>query len=318
MKILRVTNLTKKFAEPRRTFFGRDKSFLKAVDDVSFEVDDKEILGVVGESGSGKTTLAKTVVRLYEPDDGRIEFMDVDITHLNQKQLRPLRKHIQIVFQNPYLSLNPRRKVKDVIEDIIKLHGLDGTVSVDDALQAVGLPKNYGNRYPHQLSGGERQRVAIARALVLKPKLIVADEITSSLDVMTQMGILRLLKNIRESWETSMIFVSHDLAVVNHISDRVLVMYAGKVVEEGITSEIINNPHHPYTQALVDSVPDISGNWSPKYNYEEKDSSSIKGCRFAHRCPFAFEKCYTSEPPLIQLAAQHKVACHLYEKNGFF
>jgi oligopeptide/dipeptide ABC transporter ATP-binding protein len=297
MKILRVTNLTKKFAEPRRTFFGRDKSFLKAVDDVSFEVDDKEILGVVGESGSGKTTLAKTVVRLYEPDDGRIEFMDVDITHLNQKQLRPLRKHIQIVFQNPYLSLNPRRKVKDVIEDIIKLHGLDGTVSVDDALQAVGLPKNYGNRYPHQLSGGERQRVAIARALVLKPKLIVADEITSSLDVMTQMGILRLLKNI---------------------SDRVLVMYAGKVVEEGITSEIINNPHHPYTQALVDSVPDISGNWSPKYNYEEKDSSSIKGCRFAHRCPFAFEKCYTSEPPLIQLAAEHKVACHLYEKNGYF
>jgi oligopeptide transport system ATP-binding protein len=318
MKILRVTNLTKKFAEPRRTFFGRDKSFLKAVDDVSFEVDDKEILGVVGESGSGKTTLAKTVVRLYEPDDGRIEFMDVDITHLNQKQLRPLRKHIQIVFQNPYLSLNPRRKVKDVIEDIIKLHGLDGTVSVDDALQAVGLPKNYGNRYPTQLSGGERQRVAIARALVLKPKLIVADEITSSLDVMTQMGILRLLKNIRESWETSMIFVSHDLAVVNHISDRVLVMYAGKVVEEGITSEIINNPHHPYTQALVDSVPDISGNWSPKYNYEEKDSSSIKGCGFAHRCPFAFEKCYTSEPPLIQLAAEHKVACHLYEKNGYF
>jgi oligopeptide/dipeptide ABC transporter ATP-binding protein len=202
--------------------------------------------------------------------------------------------------------------------NVIKLHGLDVTASVDYALQAAGLPKNYGNRYPHQLSGGERQRVAIARALVLKPELIVAEEITSSLDVMTQMSILRLLKNISESWETSIIFVSHDLAVVNHISDRVLVMYAGNVVEEGITREIINNPHHPYTQALVDSVPDISENWSPKYNYEEKDRSSIKGYRFAHRCPFAFEKCYTSKPPLIQLTAEREVACHLYEKNGYF
>jgi oligopeptide/dipeptide ABC transporter ATP-binding protein len=272
-------------------------------------------MGIVGESGSGKTTLAKTIVRLYEPDDGRIEFMGVDITHLNQKQLRPLRKDMQIVFQNPYLSLNPRRKIKDIIGDVIKLHKLDKFVSVDEALEIVGLPKSYLNRYPHQLSGGERQRVALARALILRPKLLILDEVTSSLDVITKRAILSLLEDIRKSWEISMVFISHDLAVVNHISDRVLVMYAGRVVEEGNIKEVINNPLHPYTRALIDSVPDISGNWNPKYVYPEIDSLPVRGCKFSHRCPFAFQKCYISEPTLIQLESNRKVACYLYNEK---
>jgi oligopeptide/dipeptide ABC transporter ATP-binding protein len=314
LNVLRVINLTKKFAEPKRTFLRKDRSFLTAVERVSFEIGENEVIGLVGESGSGKTTLAKTIVRLYEPDDGRIEFMGVDITHLNQKQLRPLRKDMQIVFQNPYLSLNPRRKIKDIIGDVIKLHKLDKFVSVDEALEIVGLPKSYLNRYPHQLSGGERQRVALARALILRPKLLILDEVTSSLDVITKRAILNLLKDIRKSWNISMLFVSHDLAVVNHISDRVLVMYAGRVVEEGNIEEVINNPLHPYTRALIDSVPDISGNWNPKYVYPEIDSLPVRGCKFSHRCPFAFQKCYISEPTLIQLESNRKVACYLYNE----
>jgi len=315
LNVLRVINLTKKFAEPKRTFLRKDRSFLTAVERVSFEIGENEVIGIVGESGSGKTTLAKTIVRLYEPDDGRIEFMGVDITHLNQKQLRPLRKDMQIVFQNPYLSLNPRRKIKDIIGDVIKLHKLDKLVSVDEALEIVGLPKSYLNRYPHQLSGGERQRVALARALILRPKLLILDEVTSSLDVITKRAILNLLKDIRKSWNISMLFVSHDLAVVNHISDRVLVMYAGRVVEEGNIEEVINNPLHPYTRALIDSVPDISGNWNPKYVYPEIDSLPVRGCKFSHRCPFAFQKCYISEPTLIQLESNRKVACYLYNEK---
>jgi oligopeptide/dipeptide ABC transporter ATP-binding protein len=315
LNVLRVINLTKKFAEPKRTFLRKDRSFLIALDRVSFEVGENEVMGIVGESGSGKTTLAKTIVRLYEPDDGRIEFMGVDITHLNQKQLRPLRKDMQIVFQNPYLSLNPRRKIKDIIGDVIKLHKLDKFVSVDEALEIVGLPKSYLNRYPHQLSGGERQRVALARALILRPKLLILDEVTSSLDVITKRAILSLLEDIRKSWEISMVFISHDLAVVNHISDRVLVMYAGRVVEEGNIKEVINNPLHPYTRALIDSVPDVSGNWNPKYVYPEIDSLPVRGCKFSHRCPFAFQKCYISEPTLIQLESNRKVACYLYNEK---
>jgi oligopeptide/dipeptide ABC transporter ATP-binding protein len=315
LNVLRVINLTKKFAEPKRTFLRKDRSFLIALDRVSFEVGENEVMGIVGESGSGKTTLAKTIVRLYEPDDGRIEFMGVDITHLNQKQLRPLRKDMQIVFQNPYLSLNPRRKIKDIIGDVIKLHKLDKFVSVDEALEIVGLPKSYLNRYPHQLSGGERQRVALARALILRPKLLILDEVTSSLDVITKRAILSLLEDIRKSWEISMVFISHDLAVVNHISDRVLVMYAGRVVEEGNIKEVINNPLHPYTRALIDSVPDISGNWNPKYVYPEIDSLPVRGCKFSPRCPFAFQKCYISEPTLIQLESNRKVACYLYNEK---
>lgn len=315
MNVLRVINLTKKFAEPKRTFLRKDRSFLIALDRVSFEVWENEVMGIVGESGSGKTTLAKTIVRLYEPDDGRIEFMGVDITHLNQKQLRPLRKDMQIVFQNPYLSLNPRRKIKDIIGDVIKLHKLDKFMSVDEALEIVGLPKSYLNRYPHQLSGGERQRVALARALILRPKLLILDEVTSSLDVITKRAILSLLEDIRKSWEISMVFISHDLAVVNYISDRVLVMYAGRVVEEGNIKEVINNPLHPYTRALIDSVPDISGNWNPKYVYPEIDSLPVRGCKFSHRCPFAFQKCYISEPTLIQLESNRKVACYLYNEK---
>jgi len=315
LNVLRVINLTKKFAEPKRTFLRKDRSFLTAVERVSFEIGENEVIGIVGESGSGKTTLAKTIVRLYEPDDGRIEFMGVDITHLNQKQLRPLKKDMQIVFQNPYLSLNPRRKIKDIIGDVIKLHKLDKLVSVDEALEIVGLPKSYLNRYTHQLSGGERQRVALARALILRPKLLILDEVTSSLDVITKRAILSLLKDIRKSWNISMLFVSHDLAVVNHISDRVLVMYAGRVVEEGNIEEVINNPLHPYTRALIDSVPDISGNWNPKYVYPEIDSLPVRGCKFSHRCPFAFQKCYISEPTLIQLESNRKVACYLYNEK---
>ncbi|MEM0443833.1 MAG: ABC transporter ATP-binding protein [Candidatus Caldarchaeum sp.] len=313
--MLQVENLRKSFTEPPRSLvevFRRESRKVYAVDGVSLSLGEDEVLGVVGESGSGKSTLAKTVARIYEPDDGRILFMGEDITHLNSKKLLPYRRKIQIVFQNPYSSLNPRRRVKDIINDAVKLHRLDDGFSVYEALQAVNLDKDYAERYPHQLSGGERQRVAIARALALRPSLIIADEITSSLDVSTQTQILQLLKKIRQEYGMSMMFISHDLAVVSNVSDQVAVMYAGRIVEQGEVSEIINNPLHPYTKALIDSVPDPYKGWRPQIVEVERDASTA-GCRFAPRCPHAFKKCFENQPPLIQVSGGGKTACFLYE-----
>ncbi|MEM2258140.1 MAG: ABC transporter ATP-binding protein, partial [Candidatus Caldarchaeum sp.] len=300
--MLQAIGLSKVFSEPARSLrdiFNKEARRFYALRDVSVQIGEEEVLGIVGESGCGKSTLARTVARIYTPDKGRIIFMGKDITHLNNRELFDARRRMQIIFQNPYSSLNPRRRVSDIIGDPLRLHGLYEESAISEALRAVGLDETYAKRYPHQLSGGERQRVAIARALALRPSLMIADEITSSLDVSTQMRILELLKRIKNEYRLSMMFISHDLAVVNYMSDRVAVMYAGEIVEEGPSHEIINNPLHPYTQALIESVPDPRKGWRPRVKEVEGDHVS-PGCRFAPRCPYAFEKCYAMRPTLTQ------------------
>ncbi|MDJ0272783.1 MAG: ABC transporter ATP-binding protein [Candidatus Caldarchaeum sp.] len=313
--MLQAIGLSKVFSEPARSLrdiFNKEARRFYALRDVSVQIGEEEVLGIVGESGCGKSTLARTVARIYTPDKGRIIFMGKDITHLNNRELFDARRRMQIIFQNPYSSLNPRRRVSDIIGDPLRLHGLYEESAISEALRAVGLDETYAKRYPHQLSGGERQRVAIARALALRPSLMIADEITSSLDVSTQMRILELLKRIKNEYRLSMMFISHDLAVVNYMSDRVAVMYAGEIVEEGPSHEIINNPLHPYTQALIESVPDPRKGWRPRVKEVEGDHVS-PGCRFAPRCPYAFEKCYAMRPTLTQYNNSRKVACFLHQ-----
>lgn len=314
-RLLQAIRLSKVFSEPARSlrdFFNKDKRRFYALRDVSVQIGEDEVLGIVGESGCGKSTLAKTIARIYTPDGGKIIFMGKDITRLNNRDLLDIRRKMQIIFQNPYSSLNPRRRVMDIIGDPLKLHGLYDESAVSEALRAVGLDETYVQRYPHQLSGGERQRVAIARALALRPSLVIADEITSSLDVSTQMRILELLKKIRREYRLSMMFISHDLAVVNYMSDRVAVMYAGEIVEEGISREIIEKPLHPYSQALIESVPDPRRGWRPRVREFEGGQDS-RGCRFAPRCPYAFEKCYVERPALTLYNDSRKVACFLHQ-----
>jgi len=224
---------------------------------------------------------------------------------------------MQIVFQNPYSSLNPRQKIRDIIKRPLDLHGFDDSLRlVYEALESVGLPKDYAERYPHQLSGGERQRVALARAIALKPELVVADEVTSSVDVSIQAQILRLLKKLQEEYNLSYLFISHDLSVVRTISQRIAVMYLGKVVEEAPTEILFESPMHPYTTALFASIPDIDTPWEPYLLKGEASSlySVAKGCRFQPRCPYAKQICAEEEPPYKEYSKDHKVACWLYER----
>jgi oligopeptide/dipeptide ABC transporter ATP-binding protein len=295
----------------------RRKKILKAVDNVDIAVPRNETVGVVGESGCGKSTLGRTIIRLYEPDGGKIIFKNTDITHLRGEELKKFRRFMQIVFQNPYSSLNPRQKIKDIIKRPLDLHGFDDSLRmVYEALESVGLPKDYAERYPHQLSGGERQRVALARAVALKPELVVADEVTSSVDVSIQAQILKLLKKLQEEFRLSYLFISHDLSVVRTISQRIAVMYLGKIVEEAPTESLFENPMHPYTEALFASIPDIDTPWEPHLLKGEASSlySVARGCRFQPRCPYAKQICAEEEPPLKEYSKDHKVACWLYER----
>jgi oligopeptide/dipeptide ABC transporter ATP-binding protein len=295
----------------------RRKRILRAVDNVDISVPRNQTVGVVGESGCGKSTLGRTIIRLYEPDGGRIIFKNVDITHLRGEDLKKHRRFMQIVFQNPYSSLNPRQKIRDIIKRPLDLHGFDDSLRlVYEALESVGLPKEYAERYPHQLSGGERQRVALARAIALKPELVVADEVTSSVDVSIQAQILKLLKKLQEEFKLSYLFISHDLSVVRTISQKIAVMYLGKVVEEAPTEALFEDPMHPYTAALFASIPDVDTPWEPHLLKGEASSlySVTKGCRFQPRCPYAKQICAEEEPPLKEYSKDHKVACWLYER----
>jgi oligopeptide/dipeptide ABC transporter ATP-binding protein len=295
----------------------RRKRILRAVDNVDISVPRNQTVGVVGESGCGKSTLGRTIIRLYEPDGGRIIFKNVDITHLRGEDLKKHRRFMQIVFQNPYSSLNPRQKIRDIIKRPLDLHGFDDSLRlVYEALESVGLPKEYAERYPHQLSGGERQRVALARAIALKPELVVADEVTSSVDVSIQAQILKLLKKLQEEFKLSYLFISHDLSVVRTISQKIAVMYLGKVVEEAPTEALFEDPMHPYTAALFASIPDIDTPWEPHLLKGEASSlySVTAGCRFQPRCPYAKQICAEEEPPLKEYSKDHKVACWLYER----
>ncbi len=277
-----------------------------------------ETLGVVGESGCGKSTLAKLILRLEEPSEGKIFFEDREITGLKAKEIRPLRRQMQLIFQDPYASLNPRIRIGKIIEEPLSIYRIgppqDRRQKVADLLDTVGLSNEVYDRYPHEFSGGQRQRIGIARALALRPKLIIADEPVSALDVSIQAQIINLLLDLQEQFALTYLFISHDLQVVSHVSDRIAVMYAGKMVEIGSRTDFLNPPWHPYTEMLWHSVPGLDR------GKEEKEASAAgeipdplhlpSGCVFHPRCPYCQPVCIQDEPPLHESRAGYRVACH--------
>jgi len=323
MVLLEVRNLVKYF--PIKTgLFGRVIGYVKAVDGVSFQIGEESILGLVGESGSGKTTTARCILKLHEPTSGRILFEGRDIAKLGGRGLKWYRRNVQGVFQNPFLSLNPRMRVESIIAEALKTHTGLGRAEikekVHELLSRVGLPEEVAGRYPYDLSGGQAQRVAIARALAVNPKLIVLDEPTSALDVSVQAQILNLLADLKETFKLSYLLISHDLSVVRYITDYVAVMYLGKVVEFAPTEELFNNPLHPYTQALLSSVPEPDPSLRrlrKKIILPGEPPSALNppsGCRLHPRCPYVMDKCRKEEPELIRIGSEHYVRCWLYRK----
>ncbi len=301
----------------RRGGWLRPVRWLRAVDGVSLALAHQETLGLVGESGSGKTTLGRTILRLVEPTAGRILLGGQEITGLSQAALRPLRRRMQIVFQNPYASLNPRRTVGGILRQPLALHGVPGDhgEAVAQLLTRVGMPPDAARRYPHEFSGGQRQRVAIARALALRPDLVVADEITSGLDVTVKLRVLAMLRELQAEFRVAYLFISHDLAVVRQIADRVAVMYLGQIVEEAPTDALFERPLHPYTRVLRASTPppDPMAVWRPPVLPGDPPSPLAvpPGCRFHPRCPIAETRCRVEPPALRLLGPGHRVACHL-------
>jgi len=319
MPLLNVVNLKKYFVSGG--LLSR-KIIVKAVDGVSFTVDEGETIGLVGESGCGKTTTGKTVIRLLKPTDGDIWFKDINIAKLSDREIKKFRKYMQIVYQDPYSSLNPRMRVIDNIGRALEIHGFvhsrkEKEEEVSRLLKIVGLDRKFLYRYPHELSGGQRQRVAIARAISVNPKLIVLDEPTSALDVSVQAQILNLLKNLQAKFKIAYIFISHDLAIVNFMSDKIAVMYAGKIVEYGNSERVFYNPLHPYTQMLLASIPLPDPRRKiAKGVVRGEPVSPINpppGCRFNTRCHLVKSICRKEEPPLVEVEKNHYVACWLYE-----
>ncbi|GAA0460367.1 dipeptide ABC transporter ATP-binding protein [Alkalibacillus silvisoli] len=318
--ILEVNNL-KKYFDVRGGVFGRKVGEVKAVDDVTFTVNEGEILGIVGESGCGKSTTGKALLRLIEPTDGEVKFENQDITQLSAEQMRQLRKDMQIIFQDPYASLNPRHTVEKIVSEPLLVHGMNSNEErkkrVQELLEVVGLRSFHASRYPHQFSGGQRQRIGIARALANNPKLIICDEPVSALDVSVQSQILNLMSDLRNEFNLTYIFIAHDLSVVKHISDRVGVMYLGKMVELAYKDELYENPKHPYTQALLSAVPVADPDEIGERVILEGDvpspSNPPSGCPFHTRCPKAMDICSEVKPEFKEDGDQHYVACHLYD-----
>jgi oligopeptide transport system ATP-binding protein len=296
---------------------------VRAVDGVSLAVGRQETVGLVGESGCGKTTFGRTVLRLVEPTAGTILLDGQDVTRLSQSAFRSRRRRLQIVFQNPYASLNPRKSVGQILRQPLAVHRVPGDPDrlIGHLLDRVGLPRESAHRYPHEFSGGQRQRIAIARALTLRPDLVVADEITSGLDVTVKLRVLALLRELQAEFHVAYLFISHDLAVVRQIADRVAVMYLGRIVEEAPTSSLFERPLHPYTQILRGSVPvpDPTVSWRPPALPGEPPSpvDVPPGCRFHPRCPFAEPRCRAEVPALRELAPGHRAACHLAPGVGY-
>jgi oligopeptide/dipeptide ABC transporter ATP-binding protein len=316
--LLEVKGL-KKYYPISSGLFNKTTGFVKAVDDVSFSVNEGETLGIVGESGCGKSTTGRTILRLNEPTEGDVIFQGQHLSTLKGDGLRKVRRDMQIVFQDPYASLNPRMTIGTILEEPLKIHGLAAGAErkqrVKELLDIVGLTEHHYNRYPHEFSGGQRQRIGIARALITKPKLIVADEPVSALDVSIQSQILNLMKDLQEQFKLTYIFISHDLSVVRHICDRVGVMYLGALVELAPKHKLYENPQHPYTQALLSAVPHPNPRESRERIILSGDvpspSNPPAGCAFHTRCRFTMERCKTERPVLKQSTPGHWVACHL-------
>lgn len=314
-EILRVNNVSRIY-ETSGGGFGR-KNKVSALDGVSFNLVQGETLGIVGESGCGKSTLGRIISRLDSPTTGEIIYKGNDIAKKSLAAMRPLRKEIQFIFQDPYASLNPRRQIGAIIEEPMRIHGVskdERRARAHELLEKVGLDKNSYEKYPHEFSGGQRQRVVIARALTLMPELIIADEPVSALDVSIQAQVLNLFKELQDEMKLTYIFVAHDLGVVRHISDRIAVMYLGKIVELGSVEEIYNNPQHPYTKALLSANPRIDQSAQSTRQILTGDIPSPlnrpSGCSFHTRCPIAVPECSTREPELRRVGAVD-VACNL-------
>lgn len=315
--ILKVEGL-KVYFPIRRGVFRRRVGWLKAVDGVSFEIHAGETLGLVGESGCGKTTCARSVIRLIEPTDGKVLFKGRDILSLKGSELRSLRRSLQMIFQDPYASLNPRMSVASIVGEGLRIHHRlpwsEIRERVGDLLERVGLSRMYLNRYPHEFSGGQRQRIGIARALALNPDLIVCDEAVSALDVSIQAQIINLLEDLQDEFGFAYLFIAHDLSVVEHISDRVAVMYLGKIVETATSEELYGNPLHPYTRALLDAVPVPEPRRKIAVptlrGYVPTLASLPSGCRFHPRCERKTAVCEKEEPPPVSATPTHTVHCH--------
>jgi oligopeptide/dipeptide ABC transporter ATP-binding protein len=321
--LLEVQNLVKHFPLPHSLLdaaLHRPPEKVCAVDGVSFALARGKTLGLVGESGCGKSTLGRCILRLYDADAGAVRFAGVDLMGLTERELAPFRKRVQVVFQDPYSSLNPRQTVGNTLLEVLSVHGI-GTPGqrrsrVAQLLVEVGLSAVDGHKYPGEFSGGQRQRIGIARALAVEPELLIADEPLSALDVSIQAQILQLLLDLRASRGLTMIFISHDLRVVRYLSDEVAVMYLGKIVEHAPTAELFARPQHPYTIALLSAVPEVGAERRDEMPIEGEPPSAVripKGCRFHPRCPWKVERCLRDSPRLTELLPGHTAACHVAE-----
>lgn len=319
--LIRVEKLTKHFPITTGIIIQRQVGAVQAVDKVSFDIREGETLGLVGESGCGKSTTGRTILQLYRPTSGKAFFKDIDLTQVKGEKLRLARRHMQMVFQDPYASLDPRMTVGNIIAEPLEVHNIgnrkERRARVQDLLRLVGLSPHFLNRYPHEFSGGQRQRIGVARALALQPEFLVLDEPISALDVSIQAQVVNLLEKLQESFGLTYLFIAHDLSMVRHISDRTAVMYLGKIVELANRNELYGHPAHPYTKALLSAVPipdPIKEKKRQRIILEGSVPSPVNppsGCRFHPRCPIAKEICKQEEPEWREIAHDHWAACHL-------
>jgi len=318
--LVRTESLSKEFAAGSSGVLGGGRLTVKAVTHVNLEIVSGETLGLVGESGSGKSTLGRLILRLIEPTSGKVFFEGRELSTLTRSDLRRLRRDMQLVFQDPYASLNPRMRVRSIVGEGIEIHrlarGKEKLDRIAELLKMVGMSPDAMNRYPHEFSGGQRQRIGIARALAVKPRFLVLDEPVSALDVSIQAQIINLLQDLQEQLELTYLFIAHDLRVVEHISNRVAIMYLGKIVEIASRDEIYANPRHPYTRALLSAIPSVNASAKPeRVKLPGEVPSPVNppsGCSFHPRCPYAKDICRTREPPLERGHGGHAVACHVF------